>query len=225
MSSVVRVVIADDHSLHTMGLRVVLEEDPEVRVVGLATSGADAIRLASEQQPDVVVLDVKMPNMSGTEAARQIKELFPGVQVMALSGFDDDESVLGMLKAGATGYVLKDAPFSEISEAVRRVGRGEPYFSSGVVRCAFSRFLVNRNETTLGAAGRLGLTAREREVLDLLCQGLGNQEIAGLLVISRRTVENHIRSLFHKLGVRTRSQAILHAMKLGLVRPADRMAG
>lgn len=221
----VRVVIADDHSLHTMGLRVVLEEDPEVRVVGLATSGVEAIRLTSEQHPDVVVLDVRMPQMSGTEAARQIKERLPAVNILALSGFDDDESVLGMLKAGASGYVLKDAPFSEISEAVRRVGRGEPYFSSGVVRCAFSRFLVGRAESPQTAASRIGLTAREREVLDLLCQGLGNQEIAEGLVISRRTVENHVRSLFHKLAVRTRSQAILQAMKLGLVKGTDRMAG
>lgn len=225
MGNVVRVVIADDHSLHTMGLKAVLEEDPELRVVGLATSGSDAIRLASEQRPDVVVLDVKMPNMSGTEAARQIREQLPEVRILALSGFDDDESVLGMLKAGATGYVLKDAPFSEITEAVRRVGHGEPYFSSGVVRCAFSRFLVSRSESPQGAANRLGLTTREREVLDLLCQGLGNQEIAGSLVISRRTVENHVRSLFHKLGVRTRSQAILQAMKMGLVKTTDRMAG
>jgi DNA-binding NarL/FixJ family response regulator len=220
-----RVVIADDHSLHAMGLKVVLEEDPEVHVVGLATSGAEAIRLATEHRPDVVVLDVKMPNMNGTEAARQIKELVPEARILALSGFDDDESVLGMMRSGATGYVLKDAPFSEIAEAVRRVSRGEPYFSSGVVRCALTRFLVGTRESPQTAANRLGLTAREREVLELLCQGLGNQEIAESLVISRRTVENHVRSLFHKLEVRTRSQAILQAMKLGLVKATDRMAG
>ncbi len=221
----VRVVIADDHSLHTMGLRVVLEADPEVRVVGLATSGSEAVRLASEQRPDVVVLDVKMPNTTGTEAARLIRERLPDVQILALSGFDDDESVLGMLRAGATGYVLKDAPLSEISEAVRRVGRGEPYFSAGVVRCALSGLLVGNSDGPDGAAARLGLTAREREVLGLLCQGLGNQDIARALVISRRTVENHVRSLFHKLDVRTRSRAILQAQKLGLVKEADRLAG
>jgi len=222
---VLRVIVADDHGLHTVGLKVVLEEDPEVRVVGLATSGEEAIRIASEQRPDVVVMDVKMPNMSGAEAARQIREQLPDVQILALSGFDDDESVAGMLGAGATGYVLKGAPFSEITDAVRRVSRGETYFSSGVVRCAFSSFMAGRRDGIQSAATRLGLTAREREVLALLCQGLGNQGIAGSLVISSRTVENHMRSLFHKLGVRTRSQAILQALRLGLVMPAYRLAG
>jgi DNA-binding NarL/FixJ family response regulator len=214
----IRVVIVDDHPLHTMGLKVVLEEDPDISVVGLASSGAEAVQLAMSLQPDVVVMDVRMPDCDGIEATRAIKR-----SCAALSGFDDEEVVVGILKAGASGYVLKDAPFAEIATAVRRVSAGQSYLTPSVARSVL--FELQRHPGESAVPNDQGLTPRELEVLRLLGRGMSNREIAVNLVISERTVENHIRSTYTKLGIRTRTQALLHAVRLGLVRPVSDAGG
>lgn len=212
------VVIADDHALHTKGLKVVLEEDPEMRVVGLASSGEEAVQLAQSLRPNVVVMDVRMPNGDGIEATRAIKRLCAEVEVLALSGFDDEDTVVGVLRAGASGYVLKDAPFPEIAQAIRRVSAGQSYLTPSVARSVLWELQRQPSPEPAPPSGQ-GLTPRETETLRLLGTGMSNREIAETLSISERTVENHVRSIYTKLGIRTRTQALLHAVRLGLVEP------
>lgn len=213
----IRVVIVDDHPLHAMGLKVVLEEDPDVEVVGLASSGAQAVQMAQELRPDVVVMDVKMPNGDGIEATRVIKRVCSEVEVLGLSGFDDDDTVVGILRAGASGYVLKDAPFAEILLAIRRVSTGQSYLTPSVARSVLWELQRQPGESM--PTNEQGLTPREVEVLRFIGKGMSNREIATSLEISERTVENHVRNVYTKLGIRTRTQALLYAVRTGLVQP------
>lgn len=213
----IRVIVVDDHRLHSMGLNVILGDEPDILVVGIGASGADALRLVQEVRPDVVVMDVKMPGADGIEATRQIKQLDGHAEVLALSGYDDDETVIRALRAGASGYILKDAPFAEIAQAIRQVAGGNSYLTPAIARRVLRE--LQRSDSRpdpIAATDEAGLTARETQVLALIGRGLSNREIGSMLAISERTVENHIRSLYAKLGVRNRSQALLRAVQLGL---------
>jgi DNA-binding NarL/FixJ family response regulator len=196
---------------------VLLEEQPDLRVVGEAGDGAEALELARAERPDVAVLDVRMPTLDGVRACKAIKQEVPETQVLILSAYEDDRYVFGLLEAGATGYVLKDAPDDEIIAAVRAAGRREPYLTSRLQTRAATRSV----SAAAPHKGPLGdLTPRELEVLTLMAAGLDNVEIAERLFVSKVTVQNYTSSIYSKLDVNTRAKAILYAMQHGLVEPA-----
>jgi DNA-binding NarL/FixJ family response regulator len=216
----IRIIIVDDHPLHSMGLNLVLGDESDIEVVGTGASGAEALRLVATVRPRVVVMDVKMPGTDGIETTRRIKMIDDSVEVLALSGFDDEEIVISALRAGASGYVLKDAPFSEIAQAIRHVASGQSYLTPSIARRVLQELQrVSARPDPAAATDEAGLTARETQVLSMIGRGLSNREIGEKLTISERTVENHIRSLYGKLGVRNRSQALLRAVQLGLTAP------
>jgi DNA-binding NarL/FixJ family response regulator len=213
-----RLIMADDHAVARRGLRVLLEEQPDLRVVGEAGDGAEALELARAERPDVAVLDVRMPTLDGVRACKAIKQEVPETQVLILSAYEDDRYVFGLLEAGATGYVLKDAPDDEIIAAVRAAGRREPYLTSRLQTRAATR---SSRPAPAPHKGPLGdLTPRELEVLTLMAAGLDNVEIAERLFVSKVTVQNYTSSIYSKLDVNTRAKAILYAMQHGLVEPA-----
>jgi DNA-binding NarL/FixJ family response regulator len=202
------VVLVDDHPIVRDGLRHLLNRQPDLEVVGEAGDGEQAIDLVRGQQPRVVVMDVQMPRLDGIRATRIIHKQFPHTQVLILSGYDTDRYVFGLLEAGATGYVLKEAGDDEVLAAIRAAARGEPFLTPRL------RGRANPVEQPLDT-----LTARETAVLCLIAEGLENEEIAARLGISKVTVQNHTSSIYSKLGVNTRARAILYAIQRGLVEP------
>ena len=209
----VRVLIADDQTLFRAGLARLLNEDPRVEVVGQATDGADAAKLAAKQKPDVVLMDLKMPKTDGIEATRLILEADPGVKVLILTTFETDSQVIQALKAGASGYVLKDSSAEAIVSSIVAVMSGEKVMASAVA----NRVLEMLSGTTTPKEFYDGLTNREIEILKLLANGMANKQIAYRLKISEKTVRNHVSNTYEKLGIYDRSQAVLYAVRKGLV--------
>ncbi len=209
-----RLVIADDHSVARRGLRAMLEAEAGLSVVGEAVDGQEALDQVRQHQPDVAILDVRMPKLDGIRACKAIKRDVPTTQVLILSAYDDDHYVFGLLEAGATGYVLKDAPDEEIIAAVRAAGRQEPYLTPKLRERTATHEAPPMSDT-LGE-----LTQREREVLALMAVGLDNEEIGRRLFVTKVTVHNYTSSIYSKLGVNTRAKAILFAIQHGLVEPA-----
>jgi DNA-binding NarL/FixJ family response regulator len=209
----VRVLIADDQTLFRAGLARLLNEDPRVEVVGQAIDGADAAKLAAKQKPDVVLMDLKMPKTDGIEATRQILEADPGVKVLILTTFETDSQVIQALKAGASGYVLKDSSPDAIVSSIVAVMSGEKVMASAVA----NRVLEMLSGTTTPKEFYDGLTNREIEILKLLANGMANKQIAYRLKISEKTVRNHVSNTYEKLGIYDRSQAVLYAVRKGLV--------
>jgi DNA-binding NarL/FixJ family response regulator len=208
-----RLIVADDHSVARRGLRALLDEQPDLSVVGEAVDGEEALELVRRERPDVAVLDVRMPRLDGVRACKRIKHEVPATQVLILSAYEDDHYVFSLLEAGATGYVLKDAPDDEVLAAVRAAGRHEPYLTPRIQAKAAAHTAPHK--------GPLGdLTPRELEVLALMAAGLDNVEIAGRLFVSKVTVQNYTSSIYSKLDVNTRAKAILYAIQHGLVEPA-----
>ncbi len=213
-----RVLIADDHPLFRSGLRALLGAVPDTTVASEATTGEEAVALATELQPDVVVMDLQMPGISGIDATRRILGQSPRVGVLVVTMFEDDYSVFAAMRAGAKGYVLKDTDEDDILHAIRAVGRGEAIFSPAVARRVIDFLAGTRAEVERAVPARTfpELTTREREVLDLIAQGLSNPEIAARLYLSPKTVRNHISNIFAKLQVADRAQAIVRAREAGL---------
>ena len=213
-----RVLIADDHPLFRSGLRALLGAVPDTAVVGEAKTGEEAIGLAAELQPDVVVMDLQMPGISGIDATRRIFDISPHVGVLVVTMFEDDYSVFAAMRAGAKGYVLKDADEEDMLHAIRALGKGEAIFSPAVARRVMDFFTGARSEVERAVPARAfpELTNREREVLDLIAQGLSNPEIAARLYLSPKTVRNHISNIYAKLQVADRAQAIVRAREAGL---------
>ncbi|MDB5077603.1 MAG: LuxR family transcriptional regulator [Chloroflexi bacterium] len=205
----ITVLLVDDHPIVRDGLHRVLETQPDMQVVGEAGDGEQAIAKVREHAPRVVVMDVQMPKLDGIRATRQIHKHFPRTQVLILSAYDTDRYVFGLLEAGATGYVLKEAADEEVLAAIRAAARGEPYLTPRL------RGRANPVEQPLDA-----LTGRETAVLCLMAEGLDNAEIAERLVVSKVTVQNHTSAIYSKLGVSTRAKAILYAIQRGLVEPS-----
>jgi DNA-binding NarL/FixJ family response regulator len=211
-----RIVIADDHPMVRDGLKMALLELPNAEVVGEAVSGTQTVDVAAAEQPDVIIMDINMPGVSGIEATRQIVRMSPHVAVLILTMLEDDDLVFAAIRAGARGYLLKGAGQDEIVDAVRAVVRGEAIFGPGIAVKLLRYFEDARGFQVAPAFPEL--TDREREVLDLIAQGRSNQQITRQLVVSPKTVRNHISNIFSKLQVADRAQAIVRAREAGLGR-------
>jgi DNA-binding NarL/FixJ family response regulator len=212
-SRAVRVLVVDDQTLFRTGLTSLLADDERVEVVGQAVDGAEAIKLATKLKPDVVLMDIKMPNVDGIEATRTIIESLPDVRVLILTTFETDSHVIQALKAGARGYVLKDSTASAIISSIVAVMAGERVMAGAVA----NRVLEMLTGSTTPKEFYDGLTNREIEILKLLANGMANKQIAYRLKISEKTVRNHVSNTYEKLGIYDRSQAVLYAVRKGLV--------
>jgi DNA-binding NarL/FixJ family response regulator len=210
-SSPVRVVIADDHTLLREGTSRILETQPDIIVVGEAADGASAVETTVRLQPDVALLDVRMPGLNGIDATQKIREQAPNVAVLVLSAYDDDEYVSAVLRAGASGYLLKTVRANELIEAVRRVRIGEVVLHPAIAG-KLARLFVRNSDA---APETQTLTAREMDILRLVCLGRLNKEIASELSLSIRTVEGHLNAILGKLGARSRTEAAMHASSKG----------
>lgn len=210
----IRVLIADDHQLFRDGLRALVDSVPDAEVVGEAATGKEAIRLAAESQPQVILMDLQMPDMDGIEATRQIVDANPHVNILMVTMFEDDQSVFAAMRAGARGYVLKGAKHEEMLRAIRAVGSGEAIFSPSIAARMVSFFASSRSVIPGDAFPEL--TEREREVLELMARGDSNAEIAEALTLSIKTVRNHVSNIFGKLQVADRAQAVIRAREVGL---------
>lgn len=210
----VRVLVADDHPLYREGLVLAISTMPGKEVVGEAADGAEAVRLAADLVPDVVVMDLHMPVMNGVDATREVTTQHPSIAVLVLTMLENDESVFAAVRAGARGYLLKGADRAEIARALDGVSHGEVVFSAGIATRVLSYFAAGRAGPELAPFPEL--TDREREVLDLVARGLTNAAIARQLVVSDKTVRNHVSNVFAKLHVAGRAEAIARARDVGL---------
>ncbi|MFJ2663013.1 response regulator [Nocardia fluminea] len=215
----ISVLVVDDQELMRMGLRMVLGAHPDLEVIGEAGNGDEAVRRASELRPDVVLMDVRMPVVDGVSATARIVAAGEGVRVLVMTTFDLDEHALGALRAGASGFLLKDTPPEDLVSAIRSVAAGDAVVSPKVTKRLLDR-LVAEDPTSLRDPKILDvLTAREREVLEQIAAGRSNGEIAAALFLSEATVKTHVGRVLTKLGLRDRVQAVVLAYETGLVRP------
>ena len=216
----IRVLIADDHRFYREGVRALLTDARDVEVVGEAASGDEPIARAEALQPDVVLMDLKMPGLNGIEATRRVVGASPHVGVLVVTMYDDDDSVFAAMRAGARGYLLKDADQEDLLRAIQAVSRGEAIFSPAIARRLMGYFTALH--AGAGSAGTAApfpdLTAREREILALIAEGRNNAAIAARLSLSLKTVQNHVSNILSKLQVADRAQAIVRAREAGLGR-------
>jgi DNA-binding NarL/FixJ family response regulator len=216
-----KVLVVDDQPLVRMGFRLIVDAEPDLRVVGEAANGDDAIRLATSTAPDVVLMDIRMPVMDGIEATRRIVALTPAPAILVVTTFDHDEYVFGALRAGAAGFLIKDASPEELLAAVRTVASGESLVTPRVTRRVIEAAL-DASAPMSDRSDALGpLTDRERDIVRGLAQGLSNQHLARRLHVSPATVKTHVSSVLSKLGLTSRVQAVIVAYETGLVRPGD----
>ncbi|MFI0258183.1 response regulator [Streptomyces sp. NPDC017056] len=218
----IRVLIADDQVMVRQGFTVLLDAEPGIEVAGQAVDGLDALAKAAELAPDVVLMDIRMPNLDGIEATRRLAGAAgTGVKVLVLTTFDLDEYVYEALRAGASGFLLKDASAADLAQAVRVVAAGDALLSPNITKRLIAEFSRMTGQPRAPLKDRVGdLTERETEVLSLVAQGLSNAEIAARLVLAEQTVKTHVSRILVKLGVRDRTQAAVFAYETGLVRPA-----
>jgi two-component system, NarL family, response regulator NreC len=216
MTDEIRLLLADDHAVVRSGLRLLLDSQPDMRIVGEAENGRETVRLVSELEPDVVLMDIEMPDMNGIEATRQIKETTAKTAVLALTMYEDDQYFFEMLRAGAAGYVPKRAAPDELVTAIRAVSRGEvflyPSLAGRLVQDYFQRVDTGEQSTMTD-----DLTPREQEVLTLIAEGLSNGEIARDLVISVKTVDRHRENIMRKLNLHNRVDLVKYALRKGLI--------
>jgi DNA-binding NarL/FixJ family response regulator len=209
-----RILIADDHPLFRNGMRALLDADPDTEVAGEATTGDEAIAMSADMQPDVILMDIQMPGVSGIEATRQILHTSPHIRILIVTMFEDDHSVFTAMRAGARGYVLKGGHPEEILRAIQAVGGGEAIFSPPIATRMLDFF--SGLEPTAFPHALPELTDREREILNLIAQGQSNAMIARQLILSPKTVSNYVSNIFSKLQVADRAQAMLRAREAGL---------
>ena len=211
----IRIILVDDHGILRSGLRNLLEKHEDMEVIAEAEDGRAAVRLVAELSPDVVVIDVSMPNLNGIEATRQIVSASCKVKVIALSMHSDEQFVAGMLEAGACGYLLKGCNFEELTSAIRAAAAGKAYLSPGVCNLVIGSYLNRGAETSARSASPL-LTAREREVLQLLAEGKSTREIASQLYVSIKTAEAHRQHIMNKLNLHSIAELTKYAIREGL---------
>jgi two-component system, NarL family, response regulator NreC len=212
----IRVLLADDHKLIRTGLRLILEQVPGFAVAGEASDGREAVALAESLHPDVVVMDIGMPNLNGIEAARQIKERSPGANIVMVSMHSDEGYVLRALKAGARGYLLKDSADSDLVAAIRAVHEGKSFFSPAVSKVLLEDYMRKLQRKGVDDSYDL-LSPREREVLQLIAEGKSNKDIANLLSLSTYTVETHRANIMQKLNLKGVPELILYAVRKGII--------
>ena len=214
-SRMITVVIVDDHPVVRAGIRMIVDAAPDVTVVGEGANGADALRLVAQHHPDVLILDINLPDLNGAEVARRLREQSTTTAILVLTIYDDRQTVFGLLESGAIGYVLKDEALETVVDAVRAAARGESWLSPAVARQVVRRAVGETSSSP--EAPPIPLTPREKEVLRLLAQGLDNEAIAQRLVVTKRTVQNHVSNIYSKLEVSSRTEAALYAIRHGLV--------
>jgi DNA-binding NarL/FixJ family response regulator len=214
MTDTLRVLVADDHVIFRDGLRALLASTPDAELAGEAATGEEAISLANSLQPDLVLMDLQMPDLNGIEATRRIVHDSPHIRVLVVTMFEDDSSVLAAMRAGARGYLLKGATHAEMARAIRAVGEGEAIFSPAIA-ARLMEFFASFQPATLPQVFP-ELSDREREILDLIARGHKNPDIAVRLVLSPKTVRNHVTNILSKLQVTDRSEAIIRAREAGL---------
>ena len=210
----ITVLLADDHAVVREGMRELIDREKDLKVVGEAENGKEAVEKVAELRPDVVLMDVDMPGLNGIEATRQIKARYPATAVLALSAYDDDQYVFALLDAGAAGYLLKNVRGRQLVEAIHSVHAGESVLHPVVARKVVSRFLSSTSGQSEPRDGAL-LTERELGILRLAACGMSNRDIAEKLVLSGRTVQAHLANIFDKLSVGSRTEAVIHALKKG----------
>ncbi len=220
----IRVLVADDQTLVRAGFRLLVDSAADLEVVGEAVDGAQAVELARRERPQVVLMDIRMPRMDGLEATRRIAadELLAGVRVLMLTTFDLDEYVYQALRAGASGFLLKDTPPADLLAAIRVVAAGDALLAPGITRRLIAEFARRPDPARVAPAALEALTEREREVLGLVARGLSNAEIAARLVVSAATSKTYVSRMLAKLGARDRAQLVAIAYKTGLVTPGAR---
>jgi NarL family two-component system response regulator LiaR len=214
--SKIRIVIADDHAVVREGTRALLEREVDMDMVGEASDGEMACRLIEELKPDVAILDIAMPKLSGIEVTRWIKSRLPATAILILTAYDDDEYIFALLEAGAAGYLLKDAPGSELVNAVRSVYSGESVLHHSIARKVIQRAIIHQDKTD-DDKSVVELSERESEVLHLVARGMTNKNISDTLNISVRTVQRHLNAIFNKLNVGSRTEAIFQSVKKGWI--------
>lgn len=218
--TVIDVLLADDHPVVRSGIRTLLEKAPDIVVVGEASDGYETLRMVEQLKPDVLLLDMELPGLKGIEVAQRLKADGASVRILALSAYDDEQYVFGLLTSGAVGYMTKDEALATITDAVRGVASGEAGWLSRRVTAKVMQHKLAHSQKVSDLLALL--SARERQVLQLVARGISNEQIAGTLCISDGTVKNHITNIYGKLGVRTRAEAVAWAWKQGIV---DQSAG
>lgn len=213
-----RILIAEDHAIVREGIRMILDAEPDFEVVGETKDGEEAIQLARTLRPDVVVMDISMPRMTGVEATREIKRMLPDTDILILTMHEEESYVFQLLQLGASGYVVKRAAAADLVEAVRAAARGEAFLYPSVARSVVQDYL-DRLRTGEGGQRYDGLTEREREILVLLAEGLTNAQIADRLYISVKTVQTHRSHIMEKLDLHDRSLLVRYAVRKGLIQP------
>jgi DNA-binding NarL/FixJ family response regulator len=216
MARNIRIVIADDHEVVRKGIHDYLAEEPDMEVVAEARDGADALAKVEELRPDVVVLDIQMPNVSGVEATEQLKKRYPDTKVLILTAYDNDPYIFALLKAGASGYLLKTVGPDDLVRAVRLVYRGQSWLGPEIARRVTAGLAAGRLVDTREGV-ETELSERELEVLRLIARGMTNAAIADRLVISERTAQGHVANILSKMGAANRTEAVLKALRMGLI--------
>ncbi|MFF5897255.1 response regulator [Streptomyces argenteolus] len=212
-----RILLADDHALVRRGVRLILDGEPDLQVVAEAGDGAEAIEMARAEQPDLAVLDIAMPRLTGLQAARELSRVMPGLRILMLTMYDNEQYFFEALKAGASGFVLKSVADRDLVEACRAAMRDEPFLYPGAVTALIRNYLDRVREG--GDVPDRAITEREEEILKLVAEGHSSKEIASLLVISVKTVERHRANLLQKLGLRDRLELTRYAIRAGLIEP------
>ena len=214
-------LVADDEHLMRAGLIELLTTDPEIEIVGQASTGREAVELARQLAPDVVLMDVRMPDLDGIAATRELSRTSPSVKVLMLTTFEQDDYVFGALRAGASGFLLKRTRPEDLIAAVHAIAAGDSLLSPSVTRRVIDRMAQQPTPELAGQAKLEALTPRERDVLELIARGLSNREIAAALVVEESTIRTHVKRILAKLDLRDRVQAVIFAYETGVNRPAE----